>query len=155
MNFLAPFRTGTRTLTIYPRASQNCAKRNVAEVTKGPWIKVLSHLSTVLRSTTREPKCQGACASKLQSAGYRELLMGVVFAAITLAITTGCGGSSGSAAVIVPATPSISPVAGAYAGVQQVTISESAQGAIIFYTTDGTVPTASSTVYASAISVTT
>ena len=51
------------------------------------------------------------------------------------------------------ATPTFTPAAGTYTGAQQVTISESTPGATIFYTTDGTAPTTSSTPYTAAISV--
>lgn len=49
--------------------------------------------------------------------------------------------------------PTFSPAAGSYEGTQSVTISCSTSGATIYYTTDGSTPTASSSVYSSAISV--
>jgi hypothetical protein len=51
------------------------------------------------------------------------------------------------------ATPAFSPPAGTYAAAQTVTISDATGGATIYYTTNGTTPTASSTVYAGAINV--
>jgi peptidoglycan/xylan/chitin deacetylase (PgdA/CDA1 family) len=51
------------------------------------------------------------------------------------------------------ATPTFSPVAGTYTGTQSVTISDTTSGATIYYTTDSSTPTASSTLYAGAISV--
>jgi Chitobiase/beta-hexosaminidase C-terminal domain len=51
------------------------------------------------------------------------------------------------------ATPTFSPVAGSYTSAQHVTISDSTAGATIFYTTNGTTPTASSTRYTGAITV--
>ena len=67
--------------------------------------------------------------------------------------------SEGTSACIAPlqptqaATPAFSPVAGAYTSVQSVTISDTTIGATIYYTTDGTMPTTSSTQYTSAITV--
>ncbi len=124
---------------MFRRAVPICAKRHVAAVTMGSRIHSFLHFGNL---------------SKLRSARYCAFLMAVVFAAITPAIIAGCGGSSGSAAVIVPSTPSISPGTGTYTGTQQVTISDATQGSTIYYTTDGTVPTASSTVYTSALSIT-
>jgi hypothetical protein len=51
------------------------------------------------------------------------------------------------------ATPTFSPTAGTYTSAQFVTISDTTASATIHYTTDGTIPTASSTKYTGAISV--
>ncbi len=51
------------------------------------------------------------------------------------------------------ATPTFSPVAGSYTGTQSVTISDTTSGATIYYTTDGSTPSSSSTHYTGAISV--
>ena len=51
------------------------------------------------------------------------------------------------------AAPTFTPPAGTYTSTQTVTISTSTPSASIYYTTDGTTPTASSTVYSSPISV--
>jgi hypothetical protein len=51
------------------------------------------------------------------------------------------------------ATPTFSPAAGTYSSAQTVTISDTTPEATIYYTTDGTAPTTSSTVYSSPISV--
>jgi N-acetylneuraminic acid mutarotase len=51
------------------------------------------------------------------------------------------------------ATPTFSVQGGTYTAAQTVTISDTTQGATIHYTSNGTTPTASSTVYSSAITV--
>ena len=51
------------------------------------------------------------------------------------------------------ATPVLSPPAGTYATAQKVTITDATAGAVIYYTTNGTTPTAASTKYTAAITV--
>ena len=52
-----------------------------------------------------------------------------------------------------PAAPAFSPVGGTYSSAQSVTISCGTEGATIYYTTDGSDPTASSTQYTGAITI--
>ena len=58
-----------------------------------------------------------------------------------------------AAYVIVAAAPTFAPAAGKYTSAQSVAISDAVSGATIYYTTDGTVPTKASTVYAVATTV--
>jgi hypothetical protein len=53
----------------------------------------------------------------------------------------------------VAATPTFSVAGGTYSTAQTVTLSDSTSGATIYYTTDGTTPTTSSSVYGTAINV--
>jgi N-acetylneuraminic acid mutarotase len=55
---------------------------------------------------------------------------------------------------IATATPVIKPALGNYTAAQSVTITDTTPGAVIYYTTNGTTPSAASTKYAAAISVT-
>ncbi len=50
-------------------------------------------------------------------------------------------------------TPTFSPAAGTYTSAQTVTIADTTTGAVIYYTTDGTPPTATSTKYTAPIAV--
>lgn len=79
--------------------------------------------------------------------------------AIGLICCTGCGsggsptGSGGGGAGQNTAAPLFNPAGGNYASTQLVTLSDTTPAAAIYYTTDGTVPTASSTLYTGAIRV--
>jgi hypothetical protein len=52
-----------------------------------------------------------------------------------------------------PAAPSFSPAPGSYGSAQSVTISDTTAGASIYYTTDGTTPTTSSTLYGGPVAI--
>lgn len=71
----------------------------------------------------------------------------------------GCGVSeiiiTGVPSTPACATPTFTPEAGVYNSAQNVTIACETAGATIYYTTDGTAPTTSSSVYSSAIPVST
>src|SRR6202008_4883144 len=51
------------------------------------------------------------------------------------------------------ATPVITPATGTYTSAQSVTITDTTSGANIYYTTDGSQPTASSSLYSNAFTV--
>jgi ribonuclease HI len=80
-----------------------------------------------------------------------------------IGFTGGSGGESSSQKILswtftsqsgsVTQTPAFSPAGGTFATAQQVTLSDGTAGAVIYYTIDGSVPTTSSHVYSSPISV--
>ena len=83
---------------------------------------------------------------------------------ILVLMATGCGGGGSGSSVSAPpppppvaATPVFWPVPGSYSQTQAgqtVTLTDASSGATIYYTTDGTTPTTSSTKYSGAITVT-
>ncbi len=82
----------------------------------------------------------------------RKLVMPVF---LSLAGVVGCGGGDdgGGGGQQTVATPTFSPAAGTYGAPQSVAITTATAGATIRYTTDGSTPTASSTVYSGPIGV--
>ncbi len=81
----------------------------------------------------------------------------VLFAFLSLALIASysCGGSDPAAdtATGIVATPAISPDSDGYLAGQQVTITTSTSGATIYYTTDGSTPTTSSSKYTTPIAL--
>lgn len=71
------------------------------------------------------------------------------FASLAPLLCVGCS----SIIEQIVATPTFSPTPGAYSAAQSVSISDATAGAFIYYTTDGTTPTSSSTPYSGSISV--
>jgi arabinan endo-1,5-alpha-L-arabinosidase len=73
------------------------------------------------------------------------------------AALAGCGGggSTSTPPPVQAATPEISPSSGSVFAVGSVTITDSTPGAAIYYTTDGSAPSASSTKYTGAITLST
>ncbi len=71
-------------------------------------------------------------------------------------LSVGCGRSSNSTSTPPEqqaATPTFSPAAGTYTSAQSVAIADATQGVSIYYTTDGSTPTTSSTAYTGPISL--
>jgi hypothetical protein len=83
--------------------------------------------------------------------------LGVLAAATLLIFLAACGSGGSStaapAAVTSVATPSISIPTGTYTSAQQVTIQDATPGSTLYYTTNGAVPTSSSTPYQTPISI--
>jgi hypothetical protein len=76
----------------------------------------------------------------------------------TLKVVAVASGYSNSAVVTAPytiaaATPVLSPKAGIYTSAQSVAITDATTGAAIYYTTDGTAPTTTSSLYTGPVTV--
>ena len=69
--------------------------------------------------------------------------------------TSAMGSATYTISIPATATPTFSPAAGTFSSAQSVQLSDSSPGATIYYTTDGSTPTAASPVYSAPISVNT
>jgi len=76
---------------------------------------------------------------------------------VAASLIGGCGGGGGSTTTPhvnpIAATPTFSPASGTFNLAQNVTISDATPGASIYYTTNGSSPTTSSTLYSSPVTV--
>jgi glucosylceramidase len=77
--------------------------------------------------------------------------------ALAVLFVTGCGGGGGG--TVTPpeqqaATPTFSPASGTYAAAQNVSLTDTTTGASIHYTTDGSTPTNTSTLFSAATPIT-
>jgi len=73
--------------------------------------------------------------------------------AVASGYTNSAVGSAKYTITLPAATPKFSVAAGTYTSIQSITLSDTTSGATIYYTTNGTTPTTSSTKYTGAISV--
>ncbi len=76
---------------------------------------------------------------------------GVFVSALLILQISACGSNGGGGGSTPPpspaATPTFSPVSGTYSSPQSVTLADATTGAAIYYTIDGSTPTASSTLF--------
>ena len=87
----------------------------------------------------------------------RRAVCAVAAALLTTGLLAGCGTNGvlsdpAPIAKVMPA-PTLTPVAGTYAGVQTVTIADTVATAAIYYTTDNSTPTATSNLYVAPFSI--
>jgi glucosylceramidase len=81
----------------------------------------------------------------------QRLCSGILLA--TLIVATGCGGGGGGTTTPPEqqaATPTFSPAGGTFTAAQKISLADSTSGVSIYYTTDGTTPTETSSLFSSA-----
>jgi arabinan endo-1,5-alpha-L-arabinosidase len=78
---------------------------------------------------------------------------GLISALLAVSLLSGCGSNTSIVQSTIAATPSFSLAAGSYAGSQSLTMTDGTAGSTIYYTTNGTTPTASSTQYTAPITI--
>jgi hypothetical protein len=99
------------------------------------------------------PSSSSAVYSSAIAVSATKTIKAIAVVAGSSAATASAVASATYTISIPAATPTFSLVAGSYSGTQTVTLADTTSGAAIYYTTDGTTPTSSSTKYAAAISV--
>jgi len=132
----------TSTPTFSPAAGSYTAaqKVTIADATAGAKIYYTTNGTTPTTASTLYSAAISVSASQTIKA---------------IAVAAGFTNSAVASATysLVAATPAFSPVAGTYSAAQKITITDATAGAKIYYTTNGTTPTAASTLYSAAISV--
>lgn len=100
--------------------------------------------------TARFKKAAGATGSPGAPAGFVTFTAeGATVPPATLVLDTTATFASQTSAILTPAaaTPTITPTAGSYVGVQTITIADTNPAAALYYTQDGSAPTTASTLY--------
>jgi len=140
----APSTTTAATPTFSPAAGSYTAAQSVtiSDTTSGATIYYTTNGTT--------PTTSSAVYSGPISVAATETVKAI---AVASGFSTSATGSAAYTINLPAATPTFSPAGGTYAAAQSVTISDTTSGATIYYTTNGTTPTTSSTVYSGPISV--
>jgi hypothetical protein len=167
--------TGSTVYTVTPLATSNCANASAPIITVAPTSTNITSNSATITWTTNVPADSTVSYGTTPSYGATSTDPPLVTAhSISLtglststlyhyAVTSFENGTSTTSGDYIFTTtsgiqniasiPTFSPAAGSYYGTQSVTLSCTTPASTIYYTTDGTTPTASSTAHATPISV--
>ena len=139
--------TGTATPTFSPTAGTYTSAQTVAisDSTSGATIYYTTNGTT--------PTTASTVYSSPITVSSTETLNAIAVVTGSPSGATSAVGTAAYTITPVAATPTFSVAAGTYASAQSVTISDSTTGATIYYTTNGTTPTTSSSVYSAAVTV--